>query len=87
MDIRVELERLQEGLLQQRDELKVKMGLAKLEVRDEWESAEHQLEQLLGKNKQILSEAHELSEDVLDTMKQMGSEIKSLFDRVGKRLG
>ena len=87
MDIRAELEKLQEDLEQHRDELKVKMGLAKLEVRDEWESAEQQLEQLLSKKTAIISEAHEISEDVLETMKQMGREIKSLFDRVGKRLG
>ena len=34
MDIQSELEKLKDGLLQQRDELRVQIGLAKLEAKE-----------------------------------------------------
>ncbi len=86
MSIREELEKLKESLLQQRDELQVKAGLAKLEVRDEWESIEAKVSHWVTKLEDIGGEASEASEDVLQSAKHLGEEIKAAYERIKTRL-
>jgi uncharacterized protein (DUF342 family) len=85
MDIQSELEKMKDGLLQQRDELRVQMGLAKLEAKDEWEKAEAKLEQFAAKLEDIGNEAKEASEDVFESVKSLGEEVKNAFERISKR--
>lgn len=82
VDIKNELEKLRDGLLQQRDELKVQMGLAKLEAKQEWEKAEEQLDQFAAKLETIGNEAKEASEDVWESVKLLGEEIKNAYERI-----
>lgn len=79
MSIREELEKLKDGLLQQRDELRVKASLAKLEAKDEWEKVEGKVEQWLAKLEDIGDEA---SEDALEAAKHIGEEIKAAYEKV-----
>ncbi len=86
MNIREELENLKEALSQQRDELIVKAGLAKLEAREEWEKAEGEIEHFMAKLETIGSEASEASEDVMKSAKSLGEEIKLAYERIKKQL-
>lgn len=86
MDIPSELEKIKEGLLQQRDELRVQMGLAKLEAKDEWEKAEAKLDQFAAKLEGLGEEAKEASEDVLKSLKSLGDEIRNAYERIKNRL-
>jgi len=81
-----ELEKLKEGLLQQRDELRVKTSLAKLEAREEWEKVEGKIDQLLAKFEGFGEEASEVSEDVLEKAKLVGDEIKAAYERIKAHL-
>jgi hypothetical protein len=86
MAVNDQLARLSEQLLQQRDELLVQAGLAKLEAKEEWEKTEEQLEHLRSKVQAALAEAKEASEDVLASIEILGEEIKSAYDRIKSRL-
>ena len=60
-------DRLKSALQQletERDELKLKLGLAKLEARDEWDTLEGKMDTLRGRMKVIGAEAREASSDV-----------------------
>jgi hypothetical protein len=82
MKVQEELEKFREGLQQQRDELILQAGLAKLGAREEWEKAEAKLEQLMAKLELIGAEAKDASEDVLKSAKGLGEEIKTAYDRI-----
>ncbi len=86
MSVQDQLTRLSEQLQQQRDELLVQAGLAKLEAKEEWEKTEQQLEHLKGKVQAALAEAKNASEDVLAGIQILGEEIKSAYDRIKSRL-
>ncbi|MFM8330230.1 MAG: hypothetical protein ACKN9T_00925 [Candidatus Methylumidiphilus sp.] len=82
MSIRDDLEKLKDSLLQQRDELQVKASLAKLEARDEWEKVEASFDHWMAKLEAVGSEASEASEDVLESAKHLGEEIKAAYEKV-----
>ncbi len=86
MNIREELEKMKDNLIQQRDELKLKAGLAKLEAKEEWEQVEGKVEHFMAKLEDIGSEAAHASEDVLESAKKLGEEIKIAYDRIKKQL-
>lgn len=86
MNIKDELEKFREGLLQQRDELKLQINLAKMEAKDEWESTESKIDSFLAKLEAAGSEAKDASGDVLDSAKALGEEIKSAYERIRKQL-
>lgn len=82
MSIREELEKLKDGLLQQRDELQVKAGLAKLEIRDEWDKVEEKIEHLKAKLDGIGDGVVEVSEEVAQSAKHLGEEIKATYEKI-----
>jgi len=86
MSIREELEKLKDGLLQQRDELQVKASLAKLEVKDEWEKIEEKVGHWVAKLEDVGSEASDASEEVLESAKHLGEEIKAAYEKIKSRL-
>ena len=86
MSIREELEKLKDGLLVQRDELQLKAGLAKLEVRDEWEKIEEKVGHWVAKLEDLGGEASEASEEVLVSAKHLGEEIKVAYEKIKTKL-
>ena len=76
------------GVLQQleteRDELKVKLGLAKLEARDEWRALEGKMDSLRGRIKVIGGEAKEASGDIAAAVDVLADEIKDGFSKIRK---
>jgi hypothetical protein len=65
-----------EELKKQRDELKVKLHLAKLEAGDEWEVLEAKLAKLESKARELGEATGEASQNVGAAMKLLGQEIK-----------
>lgn len=84
MDEKKRLRKLIDQLEQERDELKVKLGLAKLEAREEWQELERKLEGLKGRMKVLSDEAKEASEDVGAAVDVVAEEIKEGFNRLRK---
>jgi SMC interacting uncharacterized protein involved in chromosome segregation len=83
-DRREKLEQMMKRLETERDELRVQLGLAKLEARDEWQELEKKMDALRGRMKVLGSEAKEASGDVGAALDTLGDEIKDGFDRLRK---
>jgi hypothetical protein len=86
MNVQEELGKFRDGLIQQRDELAVQLGLAKLEAKEEWERAEAKLEEFQNKLGAAVGEAKDASDDVWIRVKMLGEEIKSAYERIKNRL-
>lgn len=86
MSIRDDLDKLKASLLQQRDEMQVKASLAKLEVRDEWEKVEAKVGDWVAKLESAGEEAAEASDDVLESAKHLGEELKAAYEKIKSRL-
>ena len=78
------LQQIMQQLEQERDELKVKFGLAKLEARDEWQQLEKKMEGLRGRMKVVGEEAKDASGDVGAALDTVAEEIKEGFARLKK---
>lgn len=82
-------ERVQEAvetLKQQRDELRLKMHLAKADARDEWEEMEGKWDNLRERLKAAGDEASEAKGDVRDALKSLAAEIKKGYERIRDQL-
>ena len=86
MAIKEEFNHLLDKLKTERDEISLKLHLATLEVKQEFEEAEPQWEQLKSKGSEILDDSKEISEDVLAKAKIIGDELKETYQRIAKRL-
>ncbi len=86
MNLKEELEKFRDSLEQQRDELLVQAGLAKLEARDEWEKTERKLEEFRTRMEDVADETREASEDVWVSIKVLGEEIKMAYERIRSKL-
>jgi predicted nucleic acid-binding Zn-ribbon protein len=78
------LKSLLERLETERDELKVKLGLAKLEARDEWQELEAKIEGLRGRLGRLKDEAGDAGSDVGAAFELVADEVKQGFDRIRK---
>lgn len=83
-DANARLQTLLQQLETERDELKLKLGLAKLEARDEWHALEAKMDALRGRMKVIGGEAKEASGDVGAAMDVLAGEIKEGFSKIRK---
>lgn len=86
MDIKTEIEKTRDALQQQRDEIKVQIHLAKLEVREEWNATEHQFHMLEEKLKNITFDTTDASKDVLGSAKQLVGDIQAAYHRILRHL-
>lgn len=83
---REKLQELLQRLETERDELKVQVGLAKLEARDEWEELEGKIQSLRGRLKVLGSEAREASGDVGAAFDVLADEVREGLERLRKLL-
>jgi ABC-type Fe3+-hydroxamate transport system substrate-binding protein len=84
--MRTELEVFREGLMQQRDELRVQAHLAKLEAMEEWEQAEKKLNEMERRLAELSDEAREASDDVWASVKMLGEEIGNAYERIRRHI-
>ena len=80
--LREDMEDLSELLKRERDELKVKLSLAKLEAREEWEETERKWEHFRAKAQQVGHEAGEASKEIGAAARLLGEEIKEAYKRI-----
>lgn len=86
MSIKEDFENLLDELQEQRDEINLKMHLASMEARQEFEQAEKEWHRLKIKAADIADKSVETSEDFIAKAKIVGEELKDTYHRVGKRL-
>lgn len=85
-EVKKHIEEMLNELKQERDELKVKLQLARMEAGDEWEKLEAQLEVFEAKTKELGSAAVDASQDIGVAAKLLGEEIANGFIKIRKHL-
>ncbi len=73
-------------LKQQRDELALKIHLGGAELKDEWDVLDGKLSKLTHEFEPLKHAVAESGEGLWESMKLVGEEIKSGFDRIRKSL-
>ncbi|AMK76662.1 MULTISPECIES: hypothetical protein [Methylomonas] len=86
MSLKNEFESLLVNLDSVREELQLKLHLASMEAKDEFEEAEKQWLQIKNKAAEIADESIETSEEYIAKAKVVGEELKEAYQRVAKRL-
>ena len=83
-DVKNRIDEMVDSLKQERDELKVKLSLAKLEAGDEWEKLEVKLTKLEAKARELGGVTAEASGDIGAAAKLLGEEIRDGFKKIAK---
>lgn len=83
---REKLKKMLERLEQERDELKMKLGLAKLEAREEWQEVNEKIQGLRGRLGVLKEEAGDVGEDVGAALDMAADEIREGIARLRKLL-
>ncbi|AEG02863.1 hypothetical protein [Methylomonas methanica] len=86
MSIQNEFENLLNKLNTEREELQLKLHLASLEAKDEFEQAEQHWQQIKQKATEIADDSIETSDDFIAKAKIVGEELKETYQRIAKRL-
>jgi len=83
-DFKNNIDEMLDSLKQERDELKVKLSLTKLEAVEEWEDIQTKLEKLEDKAKELGGVTVEASRDIGAAAKLLGEEIRDGFKKIAK---
>ncbi|MDO9424676.1 MAG: hypothetical protein Q7T40_10895 [Methylobacter sp.] len=86
MSIRKDFEDLLGKLQVERDEISLKLHLASMEAKQEFEQAEKQWHRLKIKAAEIADDSVETSEEFIAKAKIVGEELKDAYYRISKRL-
>ncbi len=81
-----DLKKLTDDLAQQRDELNIKLHLAKAEVRDEWDKLETKWEEMKSNMTTVSEEAEKTAESVTTAAGLLADEIKKGYERIKNAL-
>ncbi len=73
-------------LKQQRDELRLKIHLGSEDLKDEWGKLDRKLTEMNDRYQPLKDAVEESAEDVWESLKLVGSEIKDGFRRIRKEL-
>jgi len=74
------------GLKHERDELKLQMHLAKKELQDEWQALDDRLNAFNHRYEPLRKAVSEVSDDVWESLKLVGDEIRAGFAKIRKSL-
>ena len=85
-DAREWIDELVDELKEERDKLRVRVHLAKMEADEEWEELEDKFEKLESKAKAIGRATAQSAEDVGEAVKLLGNEIKDGFKHIASQL-
>lgn len=86
MGIKEDFAVLLEKLKTERDEINLKIHLATMDAREEFEEAEKKWHQLQTKVSDMADEAKESSEEYIAKAKVIGDELKTAYHNITKRL-
>ncbi len=84
--LKQEFEKLLNQLDAVRTEVQLKLHLASMEAKDEFDEAEKQWQQIKAKASAIADESIETSEEYIDKAKMIGEELKEAYQRIATRL-
>lgn len=85
-DVKKRIDEMVSELKQERDELRVKVHLAKLEAGDEWEKLEVKLAKLEAKSRELADATAEMSKDIGAAAKLLGEEIRDGFKKLARHM-
>lgn len=85
-DIRLSVDRMVNELKHERDELKVKLHLARMDAGDEWQKLETRLAKLDAKAQELGNATAEASHEIGAAAKLLGEEIRKGLKTIGKHL-
>lgn len=85
-DIRLSVDRMVTELKHERDELKVKLHLARMDAGDEWQKLETRLAKLDAKARELGIATAEASHEIGAAAKLLGEEIRKGLKTIGKHL-
>lgn len=86
MAIRQNIDSIIERLKTERDELNVRLHLARAELRDEYHDLEKRLGELESRGKRIREETGESAEQLEAATKLLAEEIKAGYERIRKAI-
>ena len=86
MPIKIEFDSLLEKLKSERDEIILKLHLASMEVKEEFEKADKHWNTLKITAAEIADDSKETSEEFIAKAKIVGEELKEAYGRISKRL-
>jgi hypothetical protein len=86
VELQKEFDKLVQKVKQERDQVKVKMHLASMDAKKEYEEAEKKWGQVKVKASEIADDTIETSEEVIAKAKIVGEELKETYHRISKRL-
>jgi hypothetical protein len=86
MGMKEEFNKMVDKLRMERDEINLKIHLASMDAKKEFEEAEKKWGQLKVKASDIADDAVETSEEFVTKSKIVGEELKETYKRISKRL-
>lgn len=86
MSLQTDFENLLSKLNTEREELRLKLHLAGMDAKEEFEEAEKQWQQIKTKAAEIADDSIETSEEYIAKAKIIGEELKESYHRIAKRL-
>jgi hypothetical protein len=84
--MKIEFDNLLDKLKSERDEIMLKLHLASMEAKEEFEEAEKNWDTLKIKASEIADDSKETSEEFIVKAKIVGEELKYAYSRISKRL-
>jgi len=81
-----DLDSLEAKVAQKRDELRVRMHLARADARDQWERLEIKWERFRARGKDLRGATGEAAEDLLKGLKALGHEIAEGYEAIRRAL-
>ena len=79
-----DIDQMIEKLRRQRDELKVKIHLAKADAEDEWAKAEKKWEELKPQLESMAATGGEVAKELGGTIKEIGEDLMNGYERISK---
>jgi hypothetical protein len=86
MAIKEDFDNLIDKLKTERDEIALKLHLASMETKEEFEGAEDQWHLIKTKAAEIADDSVETSEEFIAKAKIVGEELKETYQRIAKRI-
>ena len=86
MDIKKEFDEIADVLKQQRDEIEVKIHLASMDAKEEWQKAEKKWNTFVDTLGVITDETKESSSEIIHATKIIGDELKETYKRISDRI-
>ena len=86
MDIKEEFSRMLDKVKTERDELKLKLHLASMEGREEFEEAEKKWQHLKAKAADMNENLAKTTSELISSSKIIGEELQETYQRIAKRL-